>query len=45
MILTDFNYNNTRNSVEEFGSPDKVGNFWKGNQIIRSSWLGGGGGL
>jgi hypothetical protein len=21
-------YNNTRNSIEEFGSPDKGGNFW-----------------
>jgi hypothetical protein len=30
-------YNYTRNSVEEFGSPDKGGNFWKGYQIIRSS--------
>jgi hypothetical protein len=38
-------YNYTRNSVEEFGSPDKGGNFWKGYQIIRSSCLGGGGGL
>ena len=28
-------YNYTRNSVEEFGSPDKGGNFWIGNQVIR----------
>jgi hypothetical protein len=27
-------YNYTRNSVEEFGSPDKRGNFWVGNQVI-----------
>jgi hypothetical protein len=26
-------YNYTRNSVEEFGSPDKGGNFWIGKQV------------
>ena len=28
-------YNYTWNSIEEFGSPDKGGNFWIGNQVIR----------
>ena len=27
-------YNYTRNSVEEFGSADKGGNFWIGNQVF-----------
>ena len=42
-----------RNSIEEFGSPDKGGNFWIGNQVIRYEivsvamklWLGLGLGL
>ena len=46
-------YNYTRNSIEEFGSPDKGGNFWIGNQVIRYEivsvamklWLGLGLGL
>jgi hypothetical protein len=46
-------YNHTRNSIEEFGSPDKGGNFWIGNQVIRYEivsgamilWLGLGLGL
>ena len=51
--IVDRFYNYTRNSIEEFGSPDKGGNFWIGNQVIRYEivsvamqlWLGLGLGL
>ena len=39
-------YNYTRNSVVEFGSTDKEGNFWIGNHVIRyipvNFWFGTG---
>jgi hypothetical protein len=34
-------YNYTRNSIEEFGSPDKGENFWIGNQVIRYEIVSG----
>ena len=34
-------YNHTRNSIEEFDSADKGGNFWIGNQVIRYEIVSG----